>query len=697
MATNTPKGALAISVFPYKQLEEADSIRLIHLHPASSREVEVKCELIHTTLRICEDIYDQYTAVSYVWGDPNNTKVIWVDETPLPITVNLYSAFVDLRHEKKALLLWADAICINQCDNEEKLKQVAMMGRIYSVANHTVIYLGFLVAEFEAIWNQCAMTSVEQSPALTEFVHTALNQVWFQRVWVFQELVFSQDPRVQFGRARIPWNTFHQAMSSLMNSGTLLRLNSKAMHGSTLLSQMHRARESHQKAIWSEDPDPEMLPIKVKAESLTMLELLRARRGLGVTDPKDMIFAHLGFASDGQELGPKVNYSMSCAEVFHSFARSMIDTGFHLALFGELSDGCPSARVTGLASWTPDWSMAKKSRSLFQPVYARFGNGQAPITWFLDDDPSLPNTHIFIHEPPILACLGAEFDIVLHVKGPLTRVAELYHKHRDILMRFEKVTANPFESTFEIFEQSYRDLYELVWRQGIKDQDVLPAPDSEDLCRMWLHLVRVTTEDPLFVPTNLFEVHKRLEYIMTKIDSASDKSQSIDELALARMESGLLVLVPRSTQPGDLVVELLLPRRQNVLHCVIIHPITAESGAFESVVRNKLCRPTWPVLNCRIVGGIWLPRPRIEVYEEVVSRLREFPPQIVPNKKVSGIQDVPPGSGVNTEGTDQVVSRLGELSPHIEANEKVSEIQEVSPENEVGTEGWFTLKIFAIH
>jgi hypothetical protein len=53
---------------------------------------------------------------------------------------------------------------------------------------------------------------------------------------------------------------------------------------------------------------------------------------------------------------------------------------------------------------------------------------------------------------------------VLHVKGPLTRVTELYHKHCDILTRFEKVTANPLESTFEIFEQSYRDLYELVWR-----------------------------------------------------------------------------------------------------------------------------------------------------------------------------------------------------------------------------------------
>jgi hypothetical protein len=123
----------------------------------------------------------------------------------------------------------------------------------------------------------------------------------------------------------------------------------------------------------------------------------------------------------------------------------------------------------------------------------------------------------------------------------------------------------------------------------------------------------------------------------------------------------------------------------------------AEDGAFESLVREKLCRPTWPVLSCRIVGGIWLPRPRIEAYEEVVSRLREFPPQIVANAKVSGILDVSPRNELDTEGRDRGVSRPGKFSPQAEANEKVYEVHEVSPENEVDTEGWFTLKIFAIH
>ena len=60
-----------------------------------------------------------------------------------------------------------------------------------------------------------------------------------------------------------------------------------------------------------------------------MIDLLRARRGLGVTHPKDMIFAHLGFASDSADLTPRINYSMDHNLVYNAFARYMIDQGRH--------------------------------------------------------------------------------------------------------------------------------------------------------------------------------------------------------------------------------------------------------------------------------------------------------------------------------------------------------------------------------
>jgi len=141
MASSPAELTLATSKFPYRPINEPDSIRLIHLLPASSTEDEVQCELVHTTLMDCADIYEHYTALSYVWGNPFNTKRVWVDRTPVLVTHNLHSVLKDLRHQTRTLQIWADAICINQRDDEEKLKQISMTGRIYSLADHTVIYL----------------------------------------------------------------------------------------------------------------------------------------------------------------------------------------------------------------------------------------------------------------------------------------------------------------------------------------------------------------------------------------------------------------------------------------------------------------------------------------------------------------------------------------------------------------------------
>lgn len=82
--------------FSYQPLDHPDSIRLIHLLPASSPNAELKCSLIHTTLKACADIYDHYTALSYVWGDSKDTRTILLDGLPVKITVNLFSALRDL-------------------------------------------------------------------------------------------------------------------------------------------------------------------------------------------------------------------------------------------------------------------------------------------------------------------------------------------------------------------------------------------------------------------------------------------------------------------------------------------------------------------------------------------------------------------------------------------------------------------------
>jgi hypothetical protein len=49
------------------------------------------------------------------------------------------------------LRVWADEICINQLDAGEKNVQVGLMGSIYELARHTIIFLGEATNGSEAV------------------------------------------------------------------------------------------------------------------------------------------------------------------------------------------------------------------------------------------------------------------------------------------------------------------------------------------------------------------------------------------------------------------------------------------------------------------------------------------------------------------------------------------------------------------
>jgi len=60
----------------------------------------------------------------------------------LAITQNLHSALFRLLLLNKARLIWADAICINQEDTEERSSQARLMKDIYQLASSVIIWLG---------------------------------------------------------------------------------------------------------------------------------------------------------------------------------------------------------------------------------------------------------------------------------------------------------------------------------------------------------------------------------------------------------------------------------------------------------------------------------------------------------------------------------------------------------------------------
>lgn len=127
--------------YEYTPLDPSpNSIRLLRLQRARDSSWPIRCTLFHTTL---EDA-PPYVALSCTWGDPLGSQLILVDSETIFATRNLLHALLRLRQEygEEDLVLWIDAICINQQDIPERNFQTANMRAIYQHAASVAVWLG---------------------------------------------------------------------------------------------------------------------------------------------------------------------------------------------------------------------------------------------------------------------------------------------------------------------------------------------------------------------------------------------------------------------------------------------------------------------------------------------------------------------------------------------------------------------------
>ncbi|KAK8100511.1 hypothetical protein PG999_010885 [Apiospora kogelbergensis] len=174
-----------------------------------------------------------YDAISYVWGhDTTDTVPILCDGMPVRITKNLHWALMRARKHRRtttmatanpgptsvAIVVWADALCINQRDNAERSAQVALMGRIYAGARTVLVCMGpnlsdgggahvaSLLHDWEKARVLCATgredevdPNVFQDKQRWRALGALTGAPWFERVWVVQEVGLARDPRVLYG------------------------------------------------------------------------------------------------------------------------------------------------------------------------------------------------------------------------------------------------------------------------------------------------------------------------------------------------------------------------------------------------------------------------------------------------------------------------------------------------------------------
>jgi hypothetical protein len=200
--TSKPQN-LGASAYSYPALE-LSHICILVLEPSFDNDAPLHFSFRSASL---SDLRGRYEAVSYTWGEPNLVVPLHHnDGSQVLVTANLDMALRHLRHRLDKRWLWADAVCIDQRNPQEKATQMPMMDKIYQGAKGVLAWLGPGGDDVEK-----GMTLLErmsqhpkdfETPKIFDppgsvpnfsLVHSFFEVPRFRRFWTIQERILNVD------------------------------------------------------------------------------------------------------------------------------------------------------------------------------------------------------------------------------------------------------------------------------------------------------------------------------------------------------------------------------------------------------------------------------------------------------------------------------------------------------------------------
>ncbi|KAG5767748.1 hypothetical protein H9Q72_004512 [Fusarium xylarioides] len=416
--------------FKYNSLQE-NEIRVLVLDAAAQERDPLSGALV-VVKHIPGDHVTRYDAMSYTWGDQSNPdfidlrhpKPIGHDKScicnkessgSLAIGRNLASALRKIRHQSNSQIIWADSICINQQDLDERAEQVLRMRDIYKHAQRVIAWLGpadehssiaitmlqeladcvdftneeddildnrmrFKPDKYEFImrrhpdnshdWSKPMPFSNRQWQALISLI----SRSWFRRLWVRQEILLAgKDTIILAGDDSMPWLHFRSAIEIIASKR-------EALAGTVDIHTMVEFSNARSFSALRHLRD--------------FFSLVAYTHACEVTEPRDRVFALLGLAEGGFTSEIVVDYRKDVKDV-HRDALVRAST-YHQNL--KLMSLCDSASEP---TWIPDLERIQLQRPM--------AYGRAALC-------SAENGHAFTKEQLLLQ--GIRCDYITELVGP---------------------------------------------------------------------------------------------------------------------------------------------------------------------------------------------------------------------------------------------------------------------------------------
>ncbi|CAG8972576.1 hypothetical protein HYALB_00011308 [Hymenoscyphus albidus] len=285
----------------YKPLRDME-FRLIKI-PSKTSEQPVRCEILYADL----NSPPQYTAISYTWGDASDTCTIVLNTFSFSVGVNLHGALCAVGKTTSDVLVWVDALCIDQHNTNEKTIQIPLMGQIYSRADFVSVWLG---------------PEDDNSDAVIKLLRR-LHRI-------------SEEAN------------HHDEISSLLSS------QSEKSDVAAVVSLFEREYWSYSQVLASQGPSS-LSDIEYLDEG-SLLDVLRACRNKIASKPQDKLFGILGILPPKTRDQFRPDDSRSVKDVYIEIVDYLVTTTGSLDVMCDAIHFPAHTSSENLPSYVPDWS-----------------------------------------------------------------------------------------------------------------------------------------------------------------------------------------------------------------------------------------------------------------------------------------------------------------------------------------------------